>query len=294
MSIDVAFIGLGRMGHAMASRLVGEVDLVVFNRTPGKGDELARAGARIADSVADACRGREVVITMLADDAALTEVTLGTGGIRDALEPGAIHVTMGTHSVTAVRELMAAHRERQQAFVAAPVLGRPDVAAAGELGVVAGGPADAIRRCEPLFERIGSRTFNAGTAPESASAVKLANNFVLGCAIEAMGEAFALVGAYGVPARKLYDVMVDGLFSAPAYRVYGDIIADEKYDQVGFTAELGLKDVNLMLGAGSVAHVPLPSGNVYRDRLLGAIAHGDGELDWAVIAREQQRASGAA
>ena len=102
------------------------------------------------------------------------------------------------------------------------------------------------------------------------------------------------MGAYDVPARLFYDVMVDGLFSAPAYRVYGDIIADEKYDQVGFTAELGLKDVNLMLAAGSVARVPLPSGNVYRDRLLGAIAHGEGELDWAVMARDQQRASGAA
>jgi 3-hydroxyisobutyrate dehydrogenase-like beta-hydroxyacid dehydrogenase len=292
--MNVAFVGLGRMGLAMASRIVGEADLVVFNRTPGKADELARSGARIADSVADACDRREVVITMLADDAALTEVTLGPDGIRDSLQPGAIHVTMGTHSVSTVRELARAHSEREQTLIAAPVLGRPDVAAAGKLGVVAGGPGDAVRRCEPLFGLIGSRTFHAGTAPESATAVKLANNFLLGCAIEAMGEAFALVGAYDVPARKFYEVIVDGLFSAPAYRVYGDIIADEKYDQVGFTAELGLKDVNLMLAAGNVARVPLPSGNVYRDRLLGAIAHGEGELDWAVIARDQQRASGAA
>ncbi len=292
--MNVAFIGLGRMGHAMASRLVGEFDLVVFNRTPGRAQQLAEAGARVADSVADACEGRDVVITMLADDAALTEVTLGPAGIRDSLTAGAIHVAMGTHSVSAIRELTAAHRGHEQTLVAAPVLGRPDVAAAGKLGIVAGGPSEAVQRCEPLFELIGSRTFQVGTEPESASAVKLANNFVLGCAIEAMGEAFALVGAYGVPARRFYDVIVDGLFSAPAYRVYGDIIADEKYDQVGFTAELGLKDVNLMLAAGSVARVPLPSGNVYRDRLLGAIAHGEGELDWAVMARDQQRASGAA
>jgi 3-hydroxyisobutyrate dehydrogenase-like beta-hydroxyacid dehydrogenase len=231
---------------------------------------------------------------MLADDAALSEVTLGPAGIRDSLAPGAIHATMGTHSVSVVRELASAHRERQQTLVAAPVLGRPDMAAAGKLGIVAGGPTDAVRRCEPVFELIGALTCIAGTEPESASAVKLANNFVLGSAIEAMGEAFALVAAYGVPARTFYDVMVGGLFSAPAYRVYGDIIADEKYDEVGFTASLGLKDVNLMLAAGNVAHVPLPSGNVYRDRLLGAIAHGDGELDWAVIAREQLRASGGA
>jgi 3-hydroxyisobutyrate dehydrogenase-like beta-hydroxyacid dehydrogenase len=291
--MKVAFVGLGRMGHAMASRLVGEFDLAFFNRTPARAADFAPSGARVAASVAEVCDGREVVITMLADDAALTEVALGPAGIRESLRPGAIHVAMGTHSVSAVRELASAHREREQTFVAAPVLGRPDVAAAGKLGIVAGGPSEAVRRCEPLFGLIGSRTFHTGTGPESASAVKLANNFLLGCAIEAMGEAFALVAAYDVPARKFYDVIVDGLFSAPAYRVYGDIIADEKYDQVGFTAELGLKDVNLMLAAGNVAHVPLPSGNVYRDRLLGAIGHGEDQLDWAVMAREQQRASGA-
>lgn len=282
------------MGLPMASRLAGECELVVFNRTPGRGVELGQAGARFADSVADACQRRDVVITMVADDAALIEVSLAPSGIRDSLPPGAIHLAMGTHGVSAVQELTAAHRERDQAFVTAPVLGRPDVAAAGKLGIVAAGPPEAVRRCEPLFALIGSRTFNAGPEPASASAVKLANNFVLGCAIEAMGEAFSLVGKYDVPARLLYEVMVDGLFSAPAYRVYGDIMAQEKYDHVGFTAELGLKDVNLVLAAGDVARVPLPSANVYRDRLLGAIARGEGMLDWAVMAREQRRASGSA
>lgn len=280
------------MGLAMASRIAVEFDLVVFNRTPGRGAELIQSGARIAASVAGACEGRDVVITMMADDAALAQVALAPAGIRDSMKPGAIHLAMGTHGVSAMQELAAAHRDREQAMVAAPVLGRPDVAAAGQLGIVAGGPPDAVRRCEPLFALMGSRTFHAGPEPASASAVKLANNFVLGCAIEAMSEAFSLVRKYDVPARLFYDVMVDGLFSAPAYRVYGDIMAEEKYDHVGFTAELGLKDVNLVLAAGDLARVPLPSANVYRDRLLGAIAHGEGMLDWAVIAREQRRASG--
>lgn len=292
--MNVAFIGLGRMGRGMASRLVDRFDLVLFNRTPGPGTDLVPQGARIADSVAAACEERDVVITMVADDAALIEVALGAGGISESLAPGAIHLTMGTHGVTAIQQLTVAHGERDQVLVAAPVLGRPDVAAEGKLGIVAGGPPNAVGRCEPLFERIGFRTFNAGPEPASASAVKLANNFVLGCAIEAMGEAFSLVGKYDVPPHLLYDVMVDGLFAAPAYRVYGAIIAGESYDQVGFTVELGLKDVNLVLAAGDQARVPLPSANIYRDRLLGAIAHGEGMLDWAVIAREQQRASGSA
>jgi 3-hydroxyisobutyrate dehydrogenase-like beta-hydroxyacid dehydrogenase len=246
----------------------------------------------VASSVAEACEGRDVVITMVADDAALSEVTLADGGIRDSLAADAIHLTMGTHGVAAVQSLAEAHAAAGQALVAGHVLGRPDLAAEGQLGIVAAGPPDAVRRCEPLFQAIGRRTFHAGARPEAATAIKLANNFALGCAIEAMGEAFALVRKYGVAPDVMYDVMTDALFAAPAYKVYGQIMVDEAYDRVGFTVDLALKDANLILAAGDQARVPLPSANVYRDRLLSAIAHGDGARDWAVLAREQARASG--
>jgi len=177
-------------------------------------------------------------------------------------------------------------------LVATPVLGRPDAAAAGQLGLVPAGPADAIAKLAPIFEVVGRKTFNAGTNPAGAAAVKLANNMVLGCAIEAMGEGFALTRKFGVDPAVFNDVLTDGLFASPAYKVYGAIIAKQSYDQVGFTTKLGLKDANLMLAAGQEANVPLPSCNVYRDRLLGAIAHGDGDRDWAVMARDQARASG--
>jgi 3-hydroxyisobutyrate dehydrogenase-like beta-hydroxyacid dehydrogenase len=157
---------------------------------------------------------------------------------------------------------------------------------------VAAGPPEAVKKLAPLYEAMGRRTFEAGINPEGAAAVKLANNMVLGCAIEAMGEGFSLVRKYGVEAQAFFDVMTDGLFASPAYKVYGNIIAKELYDQVGFTTALGLKDSNLLLAAGQVASVPLPSLNVYRDRLLGAMAHGDGERDWAVMARDQARAGG--
>jgi len=291
--MKVGFVGLGRMGKGIATRVVdGGHDLVVYNRTREKTVELAEAGARVGASIAEACEGREAVITMVADDAALDEVVLVAGGLRDSLSAGAIHLAMGTHGVATIRALAAAHAESEQTLVAAPVLGRPDVAAAGQLGIVAAGPAEAVRRCAPLFEVIGRRTYDAGSRPEGATAIKLANNFVLGCAIEAMSEAFALVRKYAVPPQVLYDVMTGSLFSAPAYETYGNIIVGESYDRVGFTAHLGLKDANLVLAAGDLARVPLPSANTYRDRLLGAIAHGDGEKDWAVIAREQARASG--
>ena len=291
--LEVGFIGLGRMGQGIAGRVLsGGHDLVVFNRTPEKASGLAEQGARVATSVAAACEARDVVITMLADDEALLEVALGPGGIRDSLPAGAIHMVMGTHGVAAVQGLVSPHAEAGQTLVAAPVLGRPDLAAAGQLGIVAAGPDEAVRRCEPLLRVIGRHTFEAGERPEQATVIKLANNFVLGCAIEAMGEAFSLTRKYGVASQVLYDVMTEGLFAAPAYKVYGQIIVDEAYDHVGFTALLGLKDANLILAAADMARLPLPSADTYRDRLLGAIAHGDGEKDWAVMAREQSRAGG--
>jgi len=291
--MNVGFVGCGRMGRGIAANVLkGGHDVLVYNRTPEKTAELVAAGARAVSSVADVCAGREVVITMLADDAALNQVTLSTSGLRDSLGQGAIHMAMGTHGVAAIRDLAKAHAETGQTLVAAHVFGRPDVAAAGQLGIVAGGPPDAVRRCEPLFEAIGRHTFPAGPAQESASAIKLANNFVLGCAIEAMGEGFSLVRKYEVDPQVFYDVLTDGLFAAPSYKVYGKIIVDEAYDNVGFTAELGLKDINLVLAAADIARLPLPSANTYRDRLLGAIARGEGELDWAIMAREQARAGG--
>lgn len=289
--MKVGFIGLGRMGQAIAGRIVGgDHDLVVYNRTRAKAAELEQQGAAVAGSIVEAAAGRDVVFTMLTDDKALAEVV--AGGLLQSLPKGAIHVPMGTHSVTALDELGGTHADAGQILVAAPVLGRPDAAAAGQLGIVAAGPADAIDKVQPLFAMFGRRTFNAGANPAGAAAVKLANNMVLGCAIEAMGEGFALTRKFGVEPAVFNDVLTDGLFAAPAYKIYGNIIANRKFDQVGFTTLLGLKDANLALAAGEAAGVPLPSCNVYRDRLLGAVAHGESELDWSVMARDQARSSG--
>ncbi|MDE0057666.1 MAG: NAD(P)-dependent oxidoreductase [Defluviicoccus sp.] len=291
--MKVGFIGLGRMGQNMARRILeAGHDLKGYNRTYEKAEALAPAGATAVRSIADAVSDREVAITMLGGDDDLAQVVEGADGIAANLPRGAIHAGMGTHSVAMSRRAAAIHRDAGQLYVAAPVLGRPDAAAAGELGIVAAGPPDALAACAPLFEAMGRRCFEAGEAPEAAASVKLANNFVLGCAIETMGEAFSLVRRYGVRPETLYDVLTDGVFACTAYKVYGDIIAKEDWDRVGMTAALGLKDANLALAAAEAELVPLPSANVWRDRLLGAIAHGDGERDWAVVAREQARASG--
>ena len=291
--LKVAFLGLGRMGQGMSRRILGDGhEVIVYDVIRSQTDEFASAGIPVAATVAEAARGRDIAITMLAEDAILNDVVLGPNGIRASLPPGAIHLAMGTHGAATIRALADAHAEANQTLVAAPVLGRPDLAATGQLGIVAGGPPEAVGRCEPLFRVMGKHTFQAGPKPESALAIKLANNFVLGCAIEAMAEAFSLVRKYGVVPQVFYEVMTEGLFSAPAYKVYGKIMVDESYDKAGFTSLLGLKDFNLIMAAADMGRVPLPSGSAFRDRLLGAIAHGEGEKDWAVVAREQGRACG--
>jgi len=279
----------------MAGRILeGGHDLVVYDVLRENTAKAAASGARVASSLADLCTGRDVVITMLAEDAAVHAVVFSEGGLRDSLAAGAIHLAMGTYGVGTIRALASAHAEARQTLVAAPVLGRPDLAASGQLGIVKAGPADALARCEPLLALIGRLAFHAGSEPEAASAIKLANNLVLLCAIQAMGEAFSLVRKYDVEPQVLYDVMTEGLFSAPAYKVYGKIMVDGSYDRAGSTIALNLKDANLILGAGDIARVPLPGVNTFRDRLLSAIAHGGADKDVAALALEQARASGLA
>jgi hypothetical protein len=291
--MKAGFVGLGRMGRGMAGRLLeAGHELSVFDLVAAAAESLGKAGARIADSVAELAAGREVVVSMLVHDAAIRSVALDAGGLCDSMPAGAIHVIMGTHGVATVRELEARHREAGQTLVAAPVLGRPDLAASGQLGIVAAGPDDAVARVEPLLEAMGRRVFRAGPKPESATAIKLANNAVLGCAMVAMAEAFSLVKKYGVEAQVFQDVMTEGLFAAPAYKIYGQKMVDESFDEVGSPISVGLKDAKLIAEAGAIASVPMPSHNVYLDRLIGATAHGDGERDQAVLGREQARAAG--
>ena len=229
---------------------------------------------------------------MLTDDAAVTHVVEQPGGIRDSLPKGGVHICSGTHSIAGIKKLAAVHKESGQVLIASPVLGRPEVVAAGQAGMVLGGAKETIDRCRPLFTAIAGRLVEAGDDPLAATAIKIANNFVLGCAIESMGEGFALIRKYGVTPETFYGVMTEGLFACGAYKVYGKLIVDEKYLPAGQSALNGLKDANLALAAGEAVGVPLPSGNVWRDRLVGAVAHGEGEHDWAVMAKDQARASG--
>ena len=291
--MKVGFIGLGRMGQGMAGRLIDAGhELLISDPIPENLKALHATGAVIADSIAEVCRDRDVVISMLPHDGALEAVVSGSDGLVDSMPAGMTHMAMGTHSVDQTNTTNQSHIDAEQVFIAAPVLGRPDLAASGQLSIVPAGPADVVAKMQPLYEAMSKQTFKAGEQPQSAAAVKIANNFMLGSVIENMGEAFSLVRKLGVEPELFFEVMMKGLFGAPAFQIYGPMIAEEKWESHGATAVIGLKDADLVVAAAKSAEMSVPSVHIWREHLLRAIERGEGDLDWAVMAREQFRSSG--
>ena len=290
--MNVGFIGLGRMGGGMAANLLRAGHAVAaYNRSPEKAQALVERGAHRAATIAEACHG-DVVITMLANDDAVEHVVFGAAGVLESLSTGAIHVSSSTISVGLSERLASAHTTARQQFVAAPVFGRPDVAAAGQLFVAAAGPPDAVARSTPLFEAIGQRTFVVGEKASTANLVKLSGNFLIASVIESLGEAMALVAKGGVNRQHYVDFLTSTIFNAPVYKTYGRIIADRAFEPAGFAASLGYKDVRLTLAAAESLQVPMPLASLLRDRLLTLIAGGGDALDWSAIAQLASRDAG--
>jgi 3-hydroxyisobutyrate dehydrogenase-like beta-hydroxyacid dehydrogenase len=290
--MKIGFLGLGQMGQGMAGNLIkAGHQLTVYNRSPGKTDSLVKLGAAAAKTPAEACHG-DVVITMLADDKALEAVAFGPDGIIATLPKSAIHISSSTISVAMSEKLTEGHAKAGQRFVAAPVFGRPDAAAAGKLFIAAAGAKAVLEDCAPLFDAIGQRTFILGETASSANLVKLSGNFLIASVIESLGEAMALVGKGGVDLHAYLDLLTSTLFSAPVYKTYGGLIAGGKFEPAGFAAPLGQKDIRLTLAAADDLQVPMPLANLLRDRFLTLLATGGEKLDWSAIGKLAAKDSG--
>lgn len=288
----VGFIGLGRMGSGMAASLLrAGHEVTVFNRTRGKAEALAAKGAKVATSTAEACRG-EAVFTMLSNDEALESVVFGDGGILASLPRNAIHISSSTISVALSDRLAAAHGAAGKGFLAATVLGRPDVAGEGQLYVVAAGDADALSKTAPLFDAIGQRTIVIGENPSEANLVKLTVNFLIASAIEALGEAMALVAKAGIDRRQYFEMLTSTVFDAPVYKTYGELAVDDAPAPVGFAAPLGFKDIRLAIAAGEALRVPMPLASLLHDRFVDLMAHGGEHMDWSAIGKLPLRDAG--
>ena len=284
----VGFIGLGAMGQGMARNLlVAGHEVQVWNRTPARAKPLVAEGARLAKSVADACREAAVVFTMVADDNALIDIVSGTDdspGIEEALGEGDVHVSLSTISIELAARLAEAHEASGQRFVSAPVFGRPEAAAGAKLTIVAAGDDAAIARVQPLLEKLAQKVFVVGTDPADANLVKLGGNFLIASMLQSLGEAFALLRKAGVSPANFLEIVNGQLFRSPVYDTYGKILAERRFDPPGFRLALGLKDVRLVLAAADQAGTPMPVASLLRDQLLTAMARGKADLDWSAFA----------
>lgn len=282
--MKLGFIGLGQMGAGMAGRLAtAGHELVVWNRDRAKAEAFVVEGAGTRGTIAAspaAAAGAGVVFTMLANDDAVEAVTFGDGGILSA-GSGVLHVACSTVSVALTERLAAAHREAGQRFLSAQVLGRPDVAAAGQLSIIAAGADADLDACAPLFETIGGMTLRMGSAPAMAAATKLAANFSIAAIIETVSEALRIAGAHGVEPAKMVDFLIETNFGSRMIGVYGPMIAEARFEPAGFPIKLGRKDVGLALAAAGDADVPV--ARLLAERMDGIIAADGGVRDWSAL-----------
>jgi 3-hydroxyisobutyrate dehydrogenase-like beta-hydroxyacid dehydrogenase len=293
MNETLGFIGLGSMGLAIASNLqAAGYTLRVYNRSPEKADSLMQKGAFRASSPTEVLDGADIVFTMLSDDGALEEVVGGENGLAAALRPGKIHVSMSTVSPGLSKKMAEHHHQAGAHYLTATVFGKPDAAAAAKLWICVSGAAEAKKRVSPLLEFIGQGIYDFGEQPGAANVVKLAGNFLLGAAIEAMAEAFTLGEKNGIARTQMLDLFSNTLFACPVYKNYGKLIAEENYQPVGAPPALIRKDMRLVLETAQQSLVPMPFAHIIFDQLTATVAKGKNDIDWAGFAGEVSENAG--
>ncbi len=285
MTETVGFIGLGSMGLPMARKVLDAgYRLRVYNRTPGKAVELLERGVREVKTPAETVEPGGIVITMLANDAALETVTLGEHGMAAVLGADGVHLSMSTVSPHLARRLAEAHQAHGSHYLAAPVLGRPVAATAGKLFILLSGMAAAKRRVLPLLEAMGQGTHDLGEDPAQGHIAKLAANFMILASVETYAEALTFAEKNGIGRMEMMKLLTGTILNAPLFHLYGELLAKEEYTAPGFKLALGLKDIELILETGVDSRTPLPAADLVHNRLLTAMAKGRGELDMTALA----------
>ena len=289
----IGFVGLGQMGVAMAGSLLkAGYGLRVYNRTPEKAQPLVEQGATLVHSAKEAGAAGGIVLSMLTDDRAVEKVTTGGEGFGEALGADGIHVSMSTISPATSRNLADYHTHHGGHYVAAPVFGKPDAAAAAKLWIAVSGNEAAKARVRPLLDAMGQGIYDFGEDAGAANVVKLAGNFMFGAAIEAMAEAFTLAEKNGVARQQIFEMFTQTLFACPAYVNYGKMIASQHYQPVGAAPALIRKDMHLVLQTALSSDVPMPLANLLQDRLTATIAKGRNDIDWCGFAQEVSESAG--
>jgi 3-hydroxyisobutyrate dehydrogenase-like beta-hydroxyacid dehydrogenase len=293
MKETIGFVGLGGMGSAMAANLLkAGFGLRVYNRTAEKARPLVEQGAVLAASPAETVEPGGIVITMVSDDQAVEDVTIGPGGLLQRLGKGGVHLSMSTIAPPTARRLARVHEDNGSHYIASPVFGKPEVAAQGKLWILAAGDPEARARVRPVQDALGQKVYDFGDDPGAANVVKLAGNFLIGAAVEAMAEAFTLAQKNGVPRTQVYELFSRTLFDCFVYRAYGRLVASEKYQPVGAKPSLIRKDYGLLLETADASLTPMPLGRLIHERLTATVAKGRDDADWAGFAREASESAG--
>lgn len=289
----VAVIGLGRMGFPIARNLLrAGFPLTVHNRTRARAEELLREGSAWAGSSAEAARESRIVVTMVADDAALEAVAFGEDGCLAAMGRDTVHVGMSTVEPAISRRLAEAHRRHGSHYVAAPVFGRPEVAEQAKLYVIAAGPATALDACLPVLQALSRGIARVGDDPARANLIKLAGNFLLAAMLEALGEVFAFVEKAGLDRLEVLQTLNGALFTSPVYQANGERMSRGAFSPAGFQMALALKDARLVLRTADHLGVPMPVASLAHDHFLSAVARGKGDLDWTAVSEVLREAAG--
>jgi 3-hydroxyisobutyrate dehydrogenase-like beta-hydroxyacid dehydrogenase len=286
--MNVGFIGLGSMGWAIAANLrkAGH-NLTVYNRSKEKSEAFAKQGGKAVFSAIEAVQG-DVVFSMLADDKATEAVFLTESDGNNLVSnhaPQTVHISLSTISVRLSDKLTEIYRQNGKRYMAATVMGRPDVAERGELIVMAAGASDDVEKCRPLLEQIGTAVHVLGTEPSKANVAKVAANFMISSMLETFGEAFALVRKNNVDEKLFYQIMANEFFASPIYAKYGKLIVDRNYDSGAFTVKLQEKDTRLLLECAQDSQVPMPFASAIENTFLSAIGRGLGNADPCAIAK---------
>jgi len=292
MAENIGFIGLGGMGEPIAANLLAAGHkLKVYNRTASKANPLREKGATVTASAADVATAGGIVFTMVSDDRALEELCTAPSFV-EKLGPGGVHVSLSTIAPATAKKLAEEHRKLGVDYVASPVFGRPEAAAAAKLWICVSGPGASRERIRPLLASVGQRTFDFGEDAGAANVVKLCGNFMIAAALETMAEAFVLAEKNGVDPAGVADMLGATLFACPIYQGYGKFILQGEFEPARFRLVLGLKDVNLALQTAAASQLPMPIASLMRDRLLAAVAKGRADWDWTAVALESAENAG--
>ncbi|MCE7067691.1 NAD(P)-dependent oxidoreductase [Dyadobacter sp. CY326] len=284
MSEKIAFLGLGNLGTPIAERLIkAGHELTVWNRTTSKADPLVKLGAKVVENAIDAIEDGGIVISVLADDAAVEEIF--SMELVEKMGKGGIHISMSTISPETSRQLSQIHDWYEETYVAAPIFARPEAVVAGVGNIAISGKTAAKDVAKPILQGFVKGIYDFGEDPGAANVVKLAGNFMIAASLEMMGEAFTMAEKNGISRQSIFEMLTQTIFAAPIFQNYGKLVASNVYEPVAFRLPLGLKDINLTLQAAANVNVPMPMADLVRNRFISALAKGRQEMDWAALAK---------